>query len=136
MKHAFNKVTSLVAALAVALVLPACTGPANPDGTSTLSGFSEKIVPLATVGLGAAAARGAIHPGDVLTIAKAAAIIRAPGSLETKAVPLAELGLEEAIARGSVKPGDELWIREGIAVLKEPTPPPVQAEPVPLTASK
>lgn len=116
-----------ILALLLAFVASSCTN--SPD----LSGIGKVVVPLASVGLNIAAARGAIKPGDLVTIAKTYAVITSPGTLESKIVPLAELGLQEAVDRGKIKPGEALIIQDGLTAIKEPEKPPVA---VPVAGTK
>ena len=129
--NTLKKCITLCAALAVAALSPSCVGTGSmPD----LSGIGKVVVPLASIGMNIAAARGDLPPGTVVTVAKTYAILTQPGSLESKIVPLAELGLQEAVDRGKIKPGEALIIQDGLTAIKEPEKPPV-AVPVP-TGSK
>lgn len=109
-----TKLYSLLLMTSLALV-PACENPA----------LAGKLVKLGELGLVAAAVKGDINPGDVVTIQKGVAIIKSSTTGEEKLMALADLGVEEAITRGDLSPGDTLLIREATAILKEPTPPPV-----------
>lgn len=88
------------------------------------AGLKDNAVPLAELGLAAAAAKGVIKPGDAVLISEGIALIASDADKQTKIIALKDLGAQAAVEAGKLSPGDKVLIDKASAIIVPAVVPP------------